>query len=163
MERPRPWDGFGDRRTLQHSATAISAVCVRAVQLSKLPLIAVVDDDPAMREALVELLQVVGLAGRSYASAADFLDDYAPGDFNLVITDLRMPKIDGVELLRRLGAVGAAPPAIVVTSSACPATRARAMELGAVACLTKPLADEALLTLIAATLDPDRKGSILEP
>ena len=162
MKRPRPWDGYAAPLTLQHSAMAASAVCVRAVQLSKLPLIAIVDDDAAMREALGDLLQVAGLSSRTYASAADFLDDYAPGQFDLVITDLRMPKIDGVELLRRLRATTSAPPAIVVTSTAGAATRARAVEMGAVACLTKPVADEALLNLIGVMLNQVGKGSSLE-
>lgn len=120
--------------------------------MSKQPLIAIVDDDEAMREALGDLLQVAGYAGRTYPSAADFLDDYAPGRFDLVITDLRMPHIDGVELLRRLNASSAAPPALVITSSSDASTRERAIDNGAIECLTKPVEDDILLHLLSSAL-----------
>lgn len=116
------------------------------------PLIAVVDDDEAVREALCDLFQVEGLSARGFAGAGAFLDDYAPGRFHLLITDMRMPLIDGRELLRRLGTMKAPPPAIVLTSLSDDATRALTIAEGAVACLTKPVADDALLDLVNAIL-----------
>jgi FixJ family two-component response regulator len=116
------------------------------------PLIAVVDDDEAVREALCDLFQVEGLSARSFAGAGAFLEDYAPGRFHLLITDMRMPHIDGIELLRRLRTMEAPPPAIVLTSLSDDATRALAIAEGAVACLTKPVADNTLLDLVNAIL-----------
>jgi FixJ family two-component response regulator len=125
--------------------------------LSKVPLIAIVDNDPAMREALRDLLQVAGLSSRIYAGAAAFFDEHAPGRFALVLTDLRMPGTDGIELLRRLRSTGDDLPAIVVTSASDPVTQAQAIDEGALACLPKPVADHILLDLIATVLERDGK------
>ena len=126
--------------------------------MSDLPLIAIVDDDAAMREAIADLLQAAGLSGRTYAGAAAFLDDYAPGRFDLIITDVRMPEMDGIELLRRLRAMSAPLPAIVVTSSCDPATQARAVAEGAIACLAKPVTDGLLLRLVGKVLEEAGKS-----
>ncbi len=114
------------------------------------PQIAIVDDDAAVREALGDLLQVGGFAGQAYDSAVGFLEDYVPGRFDLVITDLRMPHMDGVELLQRLNATSAAPPALVITSAPDAFTRALAIRNGAVDCLSKPVEDDFLLQLVAS-------------
>lgn len=108
-------------------------------------MIAIVDDDEAVREALLDFLQVEGLSARAFAGAGDFLADPAIRDFACVITDIRMPGIDGLELQRRLRASGSACPVIFITSASEETTRARAMQDGAVAFLTKPFDDEALL------------------
>lgn len=121
--------------------------------MSEAPFIAIVDDDIAMREALFDLLQVTGFLGRTYAGAAAFLDDYKPGRFALVITDLRMPGLDGIALLGRLRAMGGEPPAIVVTAAPDGDTQARVLAAGAVACLSKPFDHNALLGLIGRLLD----------
>jgi len=120
--------------------------------LSSPPLIAVVDDDEAVREALCDLFQVEGLSARGFEGAAAFLHGYAPNRFDLVITDIRMPQVDGFEFLRRLRTVEAAPPAIVLTSLSDDATRAQAVAEGACACLTKPVTDAALLELVGSIL-----------
>ena len=123
-----------------------------SLRLSNLTLIAVVDDDEAVREALCDLLQVEGLGARGFAGAVAFLDDYAPKRFDLVITDIRMPQVDGFEFLRRLRTVEVAPPVIVLTSLSDDATRAHAVAEGARACLTKPVTDAALLELVGSIL-----------
>ena len=104
-----------------------------------------------MREALSDLLQVAGFASRAYADPAACLGDYRPGRFELLITDIRMPGMDGIELLGRLEAMDARLPAIIVTSSEA-ASRARATAAGALACLTKPVDDDALLRRIDEAL-----------
>ena len=126
--------------------------------MSKPPLIAIVDDDRAMRDALGDLLQVAGLDGKAFDSAAAFLADFVPGRFAMLITDLRMPRMDGFELLKRLNATSAAPPALVVTSCSDAATRACAIDNGAIDCLTKPVPDALLLGIVTRTLGP-RKGT----
>ena len=68
--------------------------------MSNPPLIAIVDDDEAVREALSDLLQVEGLDARTFASARAFLTGTV-ADFDCVITDVRMPGMDGLELQRR--------------------------------------------------------------
>lgn len=113
--------------------------------MSKTPLIAVVDDDEAVRDALLNLLQVEGLAGHGYASAADFLVDFAIQGFDCLITDVRMEGMDGLELQRRVRLANPAMPVIFVTASADDATRIRAMHEGATAYFTKPLANAELM------------------
>jgi len=66
-------------------------------------LVHVIDDDDAVRESLLFLLSTVGLEGRGYAEAAAFLDVAAEAR-GCVVTDVRMPEIDGLELTRRLKA-----------------------------------------------------------
>jgi two-component system, LuxR family, response regulator FixJ len=111
-------------------------------------MIAIVDDDAAVREALLDFLQVEGLSARCFADAATFLADPATDEFACVITDIRMPDIDGLELQRRLRACGSGLPVIFITSTSEEATRARAMQGGAIAFLTKPFDDEALLATL---------------
>ena len=128
------------------------AVHRRLFRLSNPPLIAIVDDDDAVREALFDLLQVEGLAARTFEGGAVFLADEAADGFDCVITDVRMPEIDGLELQRRLRARGSSMPVIFITSSMDEATRARARRGGAAAWFTKPVADEELLDALRAAL-----------
>lgn len=125
----------------------------RFPSLSKLPIIAIVDDDASMREAFCDLLQSAGYLSRAFADAPSFLAEHAGGRFDLLITDIRMPGIDGLELQRRLRAIDSALPVIVVTSFDDAATRARALGEGAAAYLTKPVAAEDLFRQIDRILD----------
>jgi FixJ family two-component response regulator len=127
-----------------------------------MPIVAIVDDDKAMREAIFDLLQVEGLSARTFDSAAAFLADYAPDRFDCLITDVRMPGIDGLELQQKLRTLGSTMPVIVMTSSTDEATRVRALDGGATAYFTKPVADEVLLSQLRAALEgnaaPDDKS-----
>lgn len=121
--------------------------------MSKLPVIAIVDDDAAVREALFDLLQVEGMAARTFDSAAAFLADPAGADYDCVVTDVRMPEIDGIRLLQRLRAQGSSVPVIFITSLGDEAVRDRALRDGAAAWFTKPVANEALLLALRNALD----------
>ena len=125
---------------------------VKATQLPKTLVIAIVDDDKAMREALFDLLQVEGFCGRMFHGAAAFLAEYAPDRFDCLITDVRMPGMDGLELLRKLRDLGSSIPVIVITSSTDQATHSRALQDGAVACFTKPVEDAVLLDQLRSLL-----------
>jgi FixJ family two-component response regulator len=113
--------------------------------LSNSPLIAVVDDDEAVRESLSDLLQVLGIPCRSFDRAEAFLAAYAPGAFACLITDVRMPGIGGLGLLRRTKTLAAPLPVIVITASTDPAVHRDAMDNNAIACLTKPIRSEELI------------------
>ncbi len=125
---------------------------VRAVRLSQPSVIAIVDDDQAVREALFDLLQVEGLPARVFENGAAYLADANCMEFGCVITDVRMPEMDGLELQRRLRARGSAIPVIFITSSVNDATREQALSCGAAAWFTKPVADEELLFELQAAL-----------
>src|SRR5215510_8288044 len=127
----------------------------RKVCLSKSPVIAVVEDDAAMREALFELLQVLDLSCRTFDGAEAFLAAYAPGSFDCLITDIRMPGTTGLELQQKLNSLGSTIPVIVVTSSNDPLTRSRSLKEGAIAYLSKPVNDEVLIRHLKTALGRD--------
>ena len=125
---------------------------MKADRLSQMPVIAIVDDDEAMRDALCELVQVMGFSTEAFDCAAAFLANHAPGRFDCLITDVRMPGMDGIDLQRRLRALGSAMPVVMITSAPDRAGRARALEDGACAYLAKPVDDNALLGHLRSAL-----------
>ena len=113
----------------------------------------VVDDEEAVRNSLAFLLTTSGFAVRTHASAASFLEIAGSIRNACLITDLRMPDVDGVELLRRLKAAGAMLPAIVVTGHGDVQMAVEAMKNGALDFIEKPFSDDVLLQSIARAAD----------
>ncbi|HRH85917.1 MAG TPA: response regulator [Rubrivivax sp.] len=116
------------------------------------PLIAVVDDDADVRHALQRLALAAGLAAQVYASGEAFLqslDDHEP---DCVVLDLHMPGLDGFAVQAALRRRGSTLPVLVITGDDRPATRRRAMALGARGYLRKPVDGEQLLAAIGAVL-----------
>ena len=108
----------------------------------------IVDDEEAVRNSLAFLLTTSGFTVRVHQSAADFLE-VAPNVTNgCLVTDLRMPDIDGVELLRRLKAADAMLPAIVVTGHGDVQMAVEAMKNGAIDFIEKPFSDDVLIESI---------------
>ena len=120
--------------------------------MSVTTLTAIVEDDEAMREALCDLLQVVGLPSRGFGRADAFLDAWTPGAFACLVTDVRLPGLSGLELLRRVRQRDAALPVIVISSHADHAIRQRAHAEGALAVLTKPLGEDVFLRHLRTAL-----------
>lgn len=112
----------------------------------------VIDDDAAMRDSLAFLLETAGLAARTYESAPVFLDASASAEPGCVLTDVRMPEMSGVDLVRRLKAEGRAWPVVVMTGHADVPLAVEAMKLGVVDFIEKPFDDETLLSAIQAAL-----------
>ncbi|HEV2600607.1 response regulator transcription factor [Sphingopyxis sp.] len=110
------------------------------------------DDDESIREALCDLLMVAGLACCTFDGAPAFLADQGARGVDCLITDVRMPGMSGLDLLERVRAGGSNLPVIVLTSVLDQSARARALELGAQAWLTKPVADDALLDQLKAAI-----------
>jgi two-component system, LuxR family, response regulator FixJ len=129
-----------------------TVTAARTIRLPNPPVIAVVDDDEAMREALSELLQVLALSCRTFDGAEAFLAAYAPGSFDCLITDIRMPGMNGLELQQTLNSLGSTMPVIVVTSSTDPFVEFRALKDGALAYLNKPVTDEDLIRHLMSAL-----------
>lgn len=113
--------------------------------MSRIPIVAIVDDDEAIRDALSDLLMVEGYTCHPFERAAAFLAELGHASFDCLITDMRMPGMTGLELLERLHDLGSDLPAIVLTSVADEHSRARSLALGARAWLSKPVADKILL------------------
>ena len=125
--------------------------------MSEIPLITVVDDDAAIREAVQSLLRSVGLRAEGFASAPDFLQSGQLPDTACPIVDVRMPGMSGLELQQRLTTAQCPLPILFITAHGDAATRARALRAGAVGVLDKPFSDEVLLRAVQAAL-PSVRG-----
>ncbi len=114
-------------------------------RLSRIPIVAIVDDDEAIRDALSELLMLEGFDCHPFERASGFLAEVEGGTFDCLLTDMRMPGMSGLELLEHLHDRGLDLPTIVLTSVVDERCRARSLALGARAWLSKPIADNILL------------------
>jgi two-component system response regulator FixJ len=119
----------------------------------------VVDDDTAVRQSLAFLLASDGLAVRLHESASSFLESVTEPTAGCVLTDVRMPGIDGIELLRRLKAQGFTLPVIVMTGHADVPLAVEAMKEGAVDFIEKPFDDDLLLAAVRVALERHQKNS----
>jgi two-component system response regulator FixJ len=115
-------------------------------------IIHVIDDDADVRQSLAFLLTTAGLSVRVHESADAFLKVLAEVQEGCIVTDVRMPGIDGIELLRQLSARGIRLPVIMMTGHGDVALAVEAMKAGAVDFIEKPFDDEVLLTAIKAAL-----------
>jgi two-component system response regulator FixJ len=122
-----------------------------------------VDDDEDVRRALGFLLGTAGMAVRVYESANILLDKLDAARTGCIVSDIRMPGIDGIQLLQRLKEKKITLPVIVMTGHADVALAVAAMKAGAVDFIEKPFSDEILLAAIQAALaqqgKPDRLDS----
>lgn len=121
----------------------------------------VIDDDAAMRDSLEFLLDSAGFNVRLFDSAPTFLDELPGLAFGCVVTDIRMPGIDGIELLRRLNAIPGRRklPAIVMTGHGDVPLAVEAMKLGALDFLEKPFEDDRLIGMIGTALAQNESGA----
>jgi two-component system response regulator FixJ len=115
-------------------------------------IVHIIDDDEGLRESLAFLLRTAGIEGKSYASAKAFLDALPDLSLSCVITDVRMPDMSGIDLLRRFKELKVAVPVIVITGHGDVALAVEAMKIGAVDFLEKPFDDEVLLASVDAAL-----------
>jgi two-component system, LuxR family, response regulator FixJ len=112
-----------------------------------------IDDDEGVRQSLAFLLATAGLAVRVYESGAAFLAALGTLQPGCIVSDVRMPGIDGLELQRRLRALGVQLPMIIMTGHADVPLAVEAMKAGAVDFIEKPFDDEVLLSAIRIALD----------
>jgi two-component system response regulator FixJ len=116
-------------------------------------LVHVIDDDDAMRDSLEFLLRAAKIDVRTYDSATAFLNAMPDGATGCVITDVRMPGLSGIDLLRELKARNSTIPVIVITGHGDIQLAVEAMKIGAADFLEKPFDDEALLVSVRAAID----------
>ncbi len=116
------------------------------------PLVAVVDDEEAIRKALKRLLRSAGIAVESYASGPEFLQSLAAQLPQCVVLDIGMQGMTGFDVQAQLKVARMAVPVIFITALNDPGDEARAMQAGAFAFLRKPFDDEALLAAIGAVV-----------
>ena len=120
--------------------------------MSSEPLIAVIDDDEPFRTALVESLYSVGYRARGFASAEEFFAASGESSCDCVITDVHMPGMSGLDLLRLLVARDRRVPVIMITARGDPGLEARAAASGAVCLLRKPFGADALIVYLEKAL-----------
>jgi two-component system, LuxR family, response regulator FixJ len=112
----------------------------------------VIDDDEAMRDSLNFLLDSAGFSVTLFESALNFLDLLPRLDFGCVVSDVRMPGLDGIELLKRMKAGHSTFPIVIMTGHGDVPLAVEAMKLGAVDFLEKPFEDDRLIGMIEAAI-----------
>jgi FixJ family two-component response regulator len=118
-----------------------------------LKIVAIVDDDELMRNALEGLLKAAGMPARAFASAEEFLQSGQSQETACLIADIRMPGMSGLELQAKLNAEHCCIPTIFITAHGDTNLRMRALRAGATECLTKPFKNEILLSNVRAALE----------
>jgi FixJ family two-component response regulator len=127
--------------------------------LTKTGIIAIVDDDAPLREALGSVLQAAGFATNTYATAEEFLNSADRRNTACLILDVRLPGMSGVELQRRLADANSQVPVIFVTAHGDASLRDLVMKAGAAGFLNKPVRSDELLKAIYAALQKTRTDS----
>jgi FixJ family two-component response regulator len=119
------------------------------------PLVVIVDDDSAVREALIELVESLDLEAAGFASAREFMNATLPDRAGCLVLDVRMPGGSGLDLQRQLAAERRAKPIVFLTGHGDIQMSVQAMKAGAVDFLTKPVRDQTLLDAITVAIDRD--------
>jgi two-component system, LuxR family, response regulator FixJ len=113
----------------------------------------IIDDDDALRESLAFLLGTARIDVATHASAAAFMEAIPGANLSCVITDVRMPGMSGIELLKRLREMKIEVPVIVITGHGDVPLAVEAMKVGAIDFLEKPFDDEVLLASVKAAIE----------
>ncbi|MGQ9365533.1 response regulator FixJ [Azospirillum sp. ST 5-10] len=116
------------------------------------PTVFVIDDDDAVRDSLLVLLESAGFAVEGFASPAAFLDSDALDRPGCLVTDVRMPGMSGLDLQETLARRGDAKPVIVITGHADVPLAVRAMKSGAVDFIEKPFDEDTLIAGVRTAL-----------
>ena len=119
------------------------------------PIIYVIDDDDAVRQSLEFLLKTAGMTVRGFENAKAFLDILPRVEHGCVITDVRMPGMSGIDLLRSLKDTNPELPVIVITGHGDISLAVEAMKIGAIDFLEKPFDDDQLIAAVRAALNRD--------
>jgi FixJ family two-component response regulator len=117
-------------------------------------LIAVVDDEEAVRIALRRLLRSASMNAETFSSGAEFLESIKEHQPDCVVLDLHMPQVNGFAVQARLAAAGSRVPVVIITGHDSAESRERALAGGAAAYLRKPVDDQALLEAINEAVNP---------
>jgi len=117
------------------------------------PMIYIVDDDDAVRESLEFLLSTAGVKSRSFESGKAFIEALPQIESGCVVTDVRMPEITGIDLLKHIRQNKPELPVIVITGHGDIALAVEAMKIGAVDFLEKPFDDEILIAAVKSALN----------
>jgi FixJ family two-component response regulator len=121
-------------------------------------IIAVVDDDPSVREGLSSLIRSAGLRVETFASAQEFLSRSGAETFSCLVLDLQMPGLSGLDLQKHMAEAEIEIPIVFLTGHGDIPASVRAMKAGAVEFLTKPFDEQDLLQSVQEAIERDRIG-----
>ncbi len=116
------------------------------------PIVFVVDDDDAVRDSLMDLVDSVGLNARAFVSAKEFLDDFDASIPGCLVLDIRMPGMSGLDLQDRLVELGSKLPIVFITGHGDIPMAVRAVQRGAIDFIQKPFRDQELLDKVNQAL-----------
>jgi len=125
---------------------------------TKKPLIAIVDDDQSMREATRGLMRSLGFDAEAFSSAADFLKSTDLHRTDCLVTDVHMPGMSGLDLHRRLVALGESIPTVLITAFPNWTVHARDLGRDVVGYLEKPFSEQDLLKCVQSALARESDG-----
>jgi FixJ family two-component response regulator len=120
--------------------------------LSKMPVIAIVDDDESFRRATTSFVRSLGYGTAAFDSAEAFLKSEHVKNADCLITDVQMPGMTGIELQGQLIAQGHSVPVIFITAFPEMKARAQALAAGAIGFLAKPFDDKGLIECLDEAL-----------
>jgi two-component system response regulator FixJ len=126
------------------------------------PVVHVIDDDEAARHSLEFLIDCAGMKVRAYESAAAFLKAVPTMEHGCIVTDVRMPQMSGIELLKRLKEMGVADPVIVITGHADVPMAIEAMKAGVADFIEKPFDDVAIIGAIRSALNRHSRRGVAQ-
>jgi RNA polymerase sigma factor (sigma-70 family) len=128
--------------------------------MSQDPTVFIVDDDVEVRDAIKLLMDSVGLAAQTFASAQDYLDHFDPDRPGCLVLDIRMKGMSGLDLQERLMEEPVHPPIVIITGHGDVPMAVRAVKGGAVDFIEKPFNDQVLLDAVhrAIEQDAERRG-----
>jgi FixJ family two-component response regulator len=121
-------------------------------KLPRTAVIAIVDDDQSVREALTSLVRSLGYIAMAFEGAEDLLKSKRRRSVSCLIADVQMPGMTGLELHNRLVASGKPIPTILITAFPDERSRERALQAGVIGYLTKPFSEDDLLACIRSNL-----------
>ena len=162
LRRPSAIEGVRREVKIPHESAAVPtkvgwtlltpAASVMVMGDHALATVSVVDDDESLRRSLRNLLESVGFRVETFASADAFLRSTRREETRCLVLDLRMPGMNGLELLRHLSNRGVLIPTIILTAHSEDQTRQQSLHAGAVAFMGKPFDGNALLDAVRAAL-----------
>jgi len=127
-----------------------------AAPVETVPFVAIVDDDPAVRDALDSLFRSIGLATRLFGAPAELLATSLPSAPGCLVLDVRLPGISGLDFQTHLADHGVDLPIVFMTGHGDIPMTVRAMKAGAIDFLAKPFRDQEMLDAVTAAIERDR-------
>ena len=122
-------------------------------------IVAIVDDDEAVGNAIEVLMRSIGLVGRAFSSGEEFLRSPELSRTGCLVVDFDMPKMTGLDLHNNLSRLGKEIPTVMITAYPSDDIRAQALQAGIICYLRKPFDESDLLNCIEAALDSSKGNS----